>query len=168
MVLPYDVTLENIAWYGDEYATVWSSSSVAKGRAFLFNSEKRFENTMRDIFSESDYESENVEVLDYAETQYAGYEIRKWTYNYMTEEGIFKKQTEVYDGYSNGMHNRIIINYVLNRPSGYEAGSDNIPKTVNIFTQGDGWYGWNVMTGVESPLDIDWLMSFGIEPYVAE
>jgi len=167
MVLPNDVTLENIAWYGDGYATVWSSSSVAKGSAFLYNSEKRFENTMRDTFSDDIFDRDDIEVLNYTETQNSDYEIKKWTYNYITEEGSFKSRTEVYDGYNNGMRNKIIIKYALDRQANYESGSDSIPKEVNIFTQGDDWYCWNVMIGVESPLDIDWLMSFGIEPYVA-
>ena len=170
LVLPNDASVENIAWSGNEYVTLWNSPSVTQGMAFMLNTEGRFQNEMAAALPDDYFEQENIEVLDYAEVQNTGYTTKKWTYNHMTVDGKFKKRIEVYETDAIDLYRKIIIRYTIEKPDANSdiVCSDTIPFDVSVFTKRENKYCWNLMTKIEDPLDIDWLMSFDIEPYVAE
>ena len=170
-VLPYNATVENIAWTGDEYTTLWSSTEVASGLFYVLDTENELSNTMERLCPDSFFDQEYVEVLDYSESQSNKYIRKTWVFTTTTEYGETKFRREQYESISNGRNYKAIVNYRIASTVdyGYEVKmSDTVPDTIYIFCNSGNKYWYNLITDVDDTIDIDWLMSFDIEPYVAE
>ncbi|MBQ8164424.1 MAG: hypothetical protein IJZ94_01220 [Clostridia bacterium] len=170
-ILPNDAVVDNVRWYGDAYVTSWVASDGASGSIQVFDREEDFYRIMNALRPDNFYEKEHVEVLDYSEDQNSKYTMKKWTFTTTTDSGQYKFREEQYETDSADSHCKIIIIYRLESNDKYSEGmvfSDTIPHRLHVFGNNGDKYWINDSISIVSDIDIDWLMSFDIEPYVAE
>ena len=170
-VLPYNTVVDDIVWGGNSYVTTWNAPEVACGIVEILNTEDDFYKVMNSVRPDNFFEKEHVEVLDYSESQNDKYIMKSWIYTTNSETGKSKFRQEQYETVSTDAYYKVIIRYSIESDVdfGYEVSySDTIPHRTHIFCNSGDKYWYSEFYNIESALDIDWLMSFDIEPYVAE
>lgn len=172
-ILPDDCTVENIAWTGNQYYVVWSSDKIIEGHFSLLKTYDIFEKRLRDSYNEEYFQRDNVEVLEYYENCTDTYKMVGRKYVVTTEYGQTTFRKECYERLDDSNY-KAVIEYIIESDADYYKKyirmSDVIPYDIRILgNDGTSYWEQHIFTDyIKDAVSPDWLMSFGIEPYIPE